>query len=164
MRHALVRLEKAEGAPHLPQSADVGRKSHLPQSADVGHESLLRWYDSNRRDLPWRRSTDPYRIWLSEIMLQQTRVAAVLEHYRAFLARFPTVRKLAAAPLESVLAAWSGLGYYRRNKSWGVMAAAFRGRCRNSAPCPALAAIPARPWPALPSACRSPSSTAMSSA
>jgi A/G-specific adenine glycosylase len=79
--------------------------------------SLLAWYDSNQRDLPWRRSADPYRIWLSEIMLQQTRVAAVLEHYRAFLARFPTVRKLAAAPLDSVLAAWSGLGYYRRARS-----------------------------------------------
>jgi len=78
---------------------------------------LLAWYDSNRRDLPWRRSADPYRIWLSEIMLQQTRVAAVLDHYRAFLARFPTVRKLAAAPPESVLAAWSGLGYYRRARS-----------------------------------------------
>jgi A/G-specific adenine glycosylase len=78
---------------------------------------LLAWYDSNQRDLPWRRSADPYRIWLSEIMLQQTRVAAVLEHYRVFLARFPTVKKLAAAPLESVLAAWSGLGYYRRARS-----------------------------------------------
>jgi A/G-specific adenine glycosylase len=78
---------------------------------------LLAWYDSNQRDLPWRRSADPYRIWLSEIMLQQTRVAAVLQHYKAFLARFPTVRKLAAAPLESVLAAWSGLGYYRRARS-----------------------------------------------
>ena len=78
---------------------------------------LLAWYDRNQRDLPWRRSADPYRIWLSEIMLQQTRVAAVLEHYRAFLARFPTVRKLAAAQLESVLAAWSGLGYYRRARS-----------------------------------------------
>ena len=78
---------------------------------------LLAWYDRNQRDLPWRRSADPYRIWLSEIMLQQTRVAAVLGHYRVFLARFPTVRKLAAAPLESVLAAWSGLGYYSRARS-----------------------------------------------
>jgi A/G-specific adenine glycosylase len=78
---------------------------------------LLAWYDTNRRDLPWRRSADPYRIWLSEIMLQQTRVAAVREHYRAFLARFPTVDQLAAAPLASVLAAWSGLGYYRRARS-----------------------------------------------
>jgi A/G-specific adenine glycosylase len=75
---------------------------------------LLAWYSSNRRDLPWRASRDPYRVWLSEIMLQQTRVAAVLEHYHEFLRRFPTVKKLAAAREASVLAAWSGLGYYRR--------------------------------------------------
>ena len=75
---------------------------------------LLDWYDRNRRDLPWRENRDPYRIWLSEIMLQQTRVAAVTEHYGKFLMRFPTVEKLAAARESSVLAAWSGLGYYRR--------------------------------------------------
>jgi len=75
---------------------------------------LLAWYDSNKRDLPWRCDRDPYRIWLSEIMLQQTRVAAVLEHYRRFLGRFPTIHKLARAREASVLAAWSGLGYYRR--------------------------------------------------
>jgi A/G-specific adenine glycosylase len=76
--------------------------------------SLLAWYDRHRRDLPWRASRDPYCVWLSEIMLQQTRVAAVIEHYRTFLRRFPTVEKLAAAREASVLAAWSGLGYYRR--------------------------------------------------
>ena len=75
---------------------------------------LLRWYDRHKRDLPWRRDRDPYRVWLSEIMLQQTRVAAVLEHYRNFVEKFPTVQKLVAAPESSVLAAWSGLGYYRR--------------------------------------------------
>jgi A/G-specific adenine glycosylase len=75
---------------------------------------LLAWYDSNRRDLPWRKNCDPYRVWLSEIMLQQTRVAAVTDHYQRFLQRFPTIRKLAAAREASVLAAWSGLGYYRR--------------------------------------------------
>jgi A/G-specific adenine glycosylase len=75
---------------------------------------LLAWYDGNKRDLPWRRNRDPYRVWLSEIMLQQTRVAAVLEHYRRFLQRFPTLEKLAGARQASVLAAWSGLGYYRR--------------------------------------------------
>jgi A/G-specific adenine glycosylase len=75
---------------------------------------LLAWYDGHRRDLPWRGSRDPYRVWLSEIMLQQTRVAAVMAHYREFLRRFPTVQKLAAARETSVLAAWSGLGYYRR--------------------------------------------------
>ncbi len=76
--------------------------------------SVLAWYDRHRRDLPWRASRDPYRVWLSEIMLQQTRVAAVIEHYHEFLRRFPTVQKLAAAREASVLAAWSGLGYYRR--------------------------------------------------
>ncbi|HKV77856.1 MAG TPA: A/G-specific adenine glycosylase [Candidatus Sulfotelmatobacter sp.] len=75
---------------------------------------LLVWYDVHARDLPWRESRDPYRVWVSEIMLQQTRVAAVLEHYHEFLRRFPTVKKLASAREASVLAAWSGLGYYRR--------------------------------------------------
>jgi A/G-specific adenine glycosylase len=76
--------------------------------------ALLRWYDAQRRDLPWRKTRDPYRIWLSEIMLQQTRVAAVLEHYRIFLERFPSIEALASASEADVLAAWSGLGYYRR--------------------------------------------------
>ncbi len=75
---------------------------------------LLRWFDANKRDLPWRKDADPYRVWLSEIMLQQTRVSAVLDHYRRFLERFPTVGHLARAREASVLAAWSGLGYYRR--------------------------------------------------
>ncbi len=75
---------------------------------------LLAWYDANARDLPWRKNRDPYRVWVSEIMLQQTRVAAVIEHYQEFFRRFPTVQKLAAAREASVLAAWSGLGYYRR--------------------------------------------------
>lgn len=78
---------------------------------------LLAWYDLHARDLPWRKDRDPYRVWLSEIMLQQTRVAAVIEHYHEFLRRFPTVQKLAAARASSVLAAWSGLGYYRRARS-----------------------------------------------
>jgi len=75
---------------------------------------LLGWYDMHRRDLPWRTNGDPYRVWLSEIMLQQTRVTAVIAHYHEFLRRFPTVERLAAAREASVLAAWSGLGYYRR--------------------------------------------------
>jgi A/G-specific adenine glycosylase len=75
---------------------------------------LLSWYREHARNLPWRTSRDSYRIWLSEIMLQQTRVAAVIEHYHEFLRRFPTVQTLAAAREASVLAAWSGLGYYRR--------------------------------------------------
>src|SRR6202167_962126 len=75
---------------------------------------LLHWYEQNRRDLPWRQSTDPYAIWVSEIMLQQTRVAVVVERYQAFMARFPTLVSLALAPEQEVLALWSGLGYYRR--------------------------------------------------
>jgi A/G-specific adenine glycosylase len=75
---------------------------------------LLAWYDVHARDLPWRESCDPYRVWVSEIMLQQTRVAAVIAPYHEFLRRFPTVEKLARAREASVLAAWSGLGYYRR--------------------------------------------------
>src|ERR1700693_631590 len=77
-------------------------------------KQLLAWYDRQARDLPWRESCDPYRVWVSEIMLQQTRVAAVIAHYHEFLRRFPTVEKLARAREASVLAAWSGLGYYRR--------------------------------------------------
>ncbi len=75
---------------------------------------LLGWYASYRRDLPWRRSADPYAIWVAETMLQQTRVAAVVERYKAFHDRFPTLVSLALAPEEEVLAVWSGLGYYRR--------------------------------------------------
>ncbi len=77
---------------------------------------LLTWFDAHARDLPWRRSSDPYRIWVSEIMLQQTRVTAVLDYYARFLTLFPTVAALAAAKEADVLAAWSGLGYYRRAK------------------------------------------------
>src|ERR1700733_12683342 len=77
-------------------------------------QHLLAWYDAHARALPWRESRDPYRVWVSEIMLQQTRVAAVIAHYHEFLRRFPTVEKLARAREASVLAAWSGLGYYRR--------------------------------------------------
>jgi A/G-specific adenine glycosylase len=77
-------------------------------------DHLLAWFDRHRRDLPWRRTSDPYKIWLSEVMLQQTRVETVLPFYRRFLERFPTVEDLARAELEEVLALWSGLGYYRR--------------------------------------------------
>lgn len=78
---------------------------------------LISWYDGDHRDLPWRKNRDPYRVWVSEIMLQQTRVAAVLEHYRRFLERFPTVGDLARAREASVLTVWSGLGYYRRARN-----------------------------------------------
>ena len=75
---------------------------------------LMNWYRVHARELPWRGISDPYRTWVSEVMLQQTRVAAVIEHYEDFLRRFPTIVALALAKEEKVLAAWSGLGYYRR--------------------------------------------------
>ncbi len=76
--------------------------------------ALLEWFRQNRRDLPWRRTRDPYHIWLSEIMLQQTQVATATPYYERFLARFPTLAALAAASVDDVLAEWAGLGYYRR--------------------------------------------------
>ncbi len=75
---------------------------------------LMAWYERSHRDLPWRNSRDPYAIWVSEVMLQQTRVAVVEERFKAFLELFPTLDALAVAPEQEVLAAWSGLGYYRR--------------------------------------------------
>ncbi|HXM00233.1 MAG TPA: A/G-specific adenine glycosylase [Rhizomicrobium sp.] len=84
-------------------------------------QSLIVWYDIHRRVLPWRAKAgaraDPYRVWLSEIMLQQTTVVAVAAYYREFLQRWPTVRALAKAPLDDVLAAWAGLGYYARARN-----------------------------------------------
>jgi A/G-specific adenine glycosylase len=82
---------------------------------------LLRWYDRHRRRLPWRaepgETPDPYHVWLSEIMLQQTTVTAVIPYYERFVSRFPTVQALAAAPLDTVLSAWAGLGYYARARN-----------------------------------------------
>lgn len=95
-------------------SSKIERHKSAKLNQRVFRRKLLSWYDAHARDLPWRVNCDPYRVWLSEIMLQQTRVAAVIEHYHEFLRRFPTVEKLASARESSVLAAWSGLGYYRR--------------------------------------------------
>jgi A/G-specific adenine glycosylase len=78
---------------------------------------LLRWYRRHRRDLPWRRTADPYRVWVAEVMLQQTRVATVLPYYDRFIGRFPDAATLARASEEEVLSLWSGLGYYRRAQS-----------------------------------------------
>ncbi|CAB1367298.1 A/G-specific adenine glycosylase [Denitratisoma oestradiolicum] len=79
---------------------------------------LITWHRHHgRHDLPWQQSRDPYRVWLSEIMLQQTQVATVIPYYQRFLARFPTLAELAAAPVEDVMALWSGLGYYARARN-----------------------------------------------
>jgi A/G-specific adenine glycosylase len=93
---------------------------------------LERWFAGNRRDLPWRRRHDLYGIWVSEVMLQQTRVETVVPYYRDFLRRFPTLKKLAAAPLQEVLKTWEGLGYYSRARNlWqaaGHVVESFHGR------------------------------------
>jgi A/G-specific adenine glycosylase len=80
-------------------------------------KKLVRWYEQNRRDLPWRRTRDPYAIWISEVMLQQTRVAAVIPYWERFLRRFPNAQALAKASEAEVLALWSGLGYYSRARN-----------------------------------------------
>lgn len=80
-------------------------------------EKIIRWYTEHKRPLPWRETTDPYKIWLSEIILQQTRVAQGLPYYERFVSTYPTVLKLAAAPQQSVLRLWQGLGYYSRARN-----------------------------------------------
>jgi A/G-specific adenine glycosylase len=103
---------KAEGANDPAQPQPAGEEQEL--DAVVFRRKLMTWYRSHARELPWRGVNDPYRTWVSEVMLQQTRVAAVIEHYEKFLQRFPSMLALALAPEPEVLAAWSGLGYYRR--------------------------------------------------
>jgi A/G-specific adenine glycosylase len=99
----------------------VAAKSRTDKHARPDPDALLAWYDRHRRVLPWRAKkgerADPYRVWLSEIMLQQTTVKAVAPYYAKFLARFPDVAALAAAPLDDVLKAWAGLGYYARARN-----------------------------------------------
>ena len=86
----------------------------MSASSQALGEILLAWFHRSARRLPWRETKDPYAIWISEIMLQQTRVEAVIPYFESFLRRFPTVAALAAAPEEELLTAWSGLGYYSR--------------------------------------------------
>jgi A/G-specific adenine glycosylase len=88
-----------------------------PSARTSLQRNLLAWFAEHRRALPWRASRDPYRIWIAEIMLQQTRIAAVLPYYDRFLAAFPTVEALAAANIDDVLRLWSGLGYYSRARN-----------------------------------------------
>ena len=84
------------------------------QSRLLLRERLHGWYHARRRALPWREDPTPYRVWISEIMLQQTQVATVIPYFERFIARFPDVEALAAAPEQTVLGHWAGLGYYRR--------------------------------------------------
>ncbi|MCG8543039.1 MAG: A/G-specific adenine glycosylase, partial [Alphaproteobacteria bacterium] len=107
---------------------------------DAPAARLLAWYDRHRRRLPWRaapgETADPYRVWLSEIMLQQTTVATVGPYFERFVARWPTVERLAAAALDDVLHAWQGLGYYARSRNLHkcaqAVAAEHRGRFPDS--------------------------------
>ena len=104
------------------QNRRSGKAGSKRPEAALLRRSLLRWYDRNRRDLPWRNTRDPYRIWLSEVMLQQTRVQAVLSYYDKFLEAFPGVAALAAADEPTLLASWSGLGYYSRARNMHLAA------------------------------------------
>lgn len=97
-------------------------------SAEIQHDSLAlaHWYQANQRKLPWRESRNPYFIWISEVMLQQTTVAAVMPYFERFINRFPTLESLADAPIEDVLEMWSGLGYYSRARNLHKSAKALR--------------------------------------
>ncbi len=123
--------------------AAVGRSTSIPDAElPQFRRRLLDWFHRSKRDLAWRRTRDPYRIWISEVMLQQTRVAAVTPYYRKFCARFPTVRRLAQARPESVLRAWTGLGYYSRARNLHRAAQAIVARHAGKFPrelAPALA-------------------------
>ncbi len=103
--------------PRLPSGFQDGS---VPQSNDTiqsFHEGLIEWYQENHRKLPWRETDDPYRIWVSEVMLQQTQVNTVVPYYRRFVERFPNLQNLAAADLQDVLKIWEGLGYYARARN-----------------------------------------------
>ncbi len=109
-------------------------------------KNLSVWFQKSSRDLPWRREPHPYRIWLSEIMLQQTRVVAMLPYFDKFTSEFPTVGDLAAAPLEQVLKLWAGLGYYSRARNLHLGAQAIEGRLKAGKGFPATA----EEWRAIP--------------
>ncbi|MGO9317595.1 MAG: A/G-specific adenine glycosylase [Terracidiphilus sp.] len=112
----------------------MGKQEQEAEKIARVRERLLEWYERSRRDLPWRRNRDPYAIWVSEIMLQQTRVAVVVERYQAFIARFPTLLSLALALEQEVLAAWSGLGYYRRARMLHQAAQFVADHCQGNLP------------------------------
>ena len=94
----------------------------MKETLDFFAKKLIDWYLHNKRDLPWRTTRDPYFIWLSEIILQQTRVAQGTPYYFAFIAAFPDVKSLANAPQEQVLKLWQGLGYYSRARNLHIAA------------------------------------------
>src|SRR5258708_25168904 len=132
---------------------------NITMSSAASHAArLLDWYDRHRRSMPWRapagQRTDPYRVWLSEIMLQQTTVATVGDYFRRFVERWPAVEALAAAPLDELLSAWAGLGYYARARNLHACAQAVAERHggrfpqgRAGAPAPPRTSRPPAPGP-----------------
>jgi A/G-specific adenine glycosylase len=123
-------MRAAAARPSLARRSAARPKSEIIPAAELPafQAQLLGWFAEAKRDLDWRRTRDPYRVWISEIMLQQTRVAAVLPYYRRFLKRFPTVDALAQARRESVLRLWAGLGYYSRARNLHRAAKEIVGR------------------------------------
>ncbi|HHZ91275.1 TPA: A/G-specific adenine glycosylase, partial [Candidatus Poribacteria bacterium] len=89
----------------------------LDSSSTQFRKKLISWFESNQRSLPWRETNDPYHIWVSEVMLQQTQVRKVIEYYQRFLIKFPTLEQLANANLQELLKEWEGLGYYARARN-----------------------------------------------
>src|SRR5262245_19501728 len=115
-RASAMLVPRSMRSPSSPRPPDSRARGGLQRTPGLQH-MLVRWFRSARRDLPWRRTRDPYAIWISEAVLQQTRVAAVISHCARFLARFPGVAALAGAEEDEVLALWSGLGYYARARA-----------------------------------------------
>ena len=100
----------------MPSAVNADATLAIPQKNKI-QKQLLQWFKESKRDLPWRKTRDPYAIWVSEIMLQQTQVATVIPYYQKFLKSFPTIRQLAKADLSKVLKVWEGLGYYSRARN-----------------------------------------------
>ena len=119
---------RSDSSRRVPASKE---RSLDPSQYSRFRKPLIRWYEAHARDLPWRRTNDPYRVWISEIMLQQTTVVAVIPYFERFLKRFPTVKDLAQADESEVLKLWEGLGYYSRarniHKAAGIVTEQFDG-------------------------------------
>jgi A/G-specific adenine glycosylase len=139
----LGRTAKKSSAPiywgrmktHIPSAVNVNATLAIPEKEKIQNK-LLQWFTKNARDLPWRKTQDPYAIWVSEIMLQQTQVPTVIPYYQKFLKTFPTIRHLAKADLSKVLKIWEGLGYYSRARNLyyaaQIVLSHFRGKVPDS--------------------------------
>src|ERR1700726_4372293 len=147
IRLAVQMAQEKKSRIRKTQRRDAGHSQTCPESRSGG-AALLSWYDRHRRILPWRAQpgerADSYRVWLSEIMLQQTTVKAVAPYFLRFVTRWPTVGALAAAPLDEVLRLWAGLGYYARARNLHACAKAVVERHRGEFPSeePELVALP----------------------